>query len=295
MLEKTTESQNIVTITGVLNELDIVEGRTADGREFVRGTAFIAVDQEVDGVPVSNIIPVKMFSMKLKKDGGPNKIYERILGYKNEFKSVAIVEDRSEATRVTVSAKVSENSFYDERTNQIRSGYAIDSNFINKAKDADVEGAKFVFSGVVMGKQNEVDTNGEETGRLLVKMGLVGYAGKLNVITLVATGSKKDHIENNWENKETVKVAGLVNMTHEVKQIVDDSGFGDPIVRTKTINKNELFITGGSASGLEEDLSYDATDISEMLEARKADLEALKNKTPKAAPAKSNGGFDVGF
>jgi hypothetical protein len=44
MLEKTTESQNIVTITGVLNELDIVEGRTADGREFVRGTAFIAVD-----------------------------------------------------------------------------------------------------------------------------------------------------------------------------------------------------------------------------------------------------------
>lgn len=279
MLEKSTESQNEVTIVGILNELDIVEGKSSEGKEYVRGTAYVRVDQEINGEVVENIIPVKMFSMKYKKGTNEiSKLYTRILGYKDDFKSVAAVEDASSASRISVTGNLTENSFYDEKKDRIVSGFQINSNFLNEAKSSQTESAKFVLSGVVINKQEEVNSEGEETGKLLVKLGIVGYGGKLNIVTLTATDSKKEHIENNWEVKDTVRVAGAVNMTHEVKVFKDDTGFGEPIEKVKTITRNELVITGGSASGLEDDYSYDATDIAAMLEERKAELESLKEK-----------------
>jgi hypothetical protein len=41
---KERESKNECYISGILNELDIVEGTTSDGRDYVRGTAKIRVD-----------------------------------------------------------------------------------------------------------------------------------------------------------------------------------------------------------------------------------------------------------
>lgn len=293
MLNKSVESQNEVTIVGTLNELDIVEGTTGDGRDYVRGTAYIKVDQEINGMATENIIPVRMFSMKLKKGTNEvSKIYSRIISYKTDLKSIAAVEDISEASRVSVNAKISENAFYNDKTGKIISSFQVESNFINKAKSTDEDVAKFLISGVVLSKIDELN-NDESTGRLIVNMGVIGYGEKLSVIKLYATDSKKSHIENNWETKETVRVAGLLNVTHEVKVIKDDSGFGEPIEKKKTIYKDELIITGGSASGLEEDYSYDATDISSMLETRKVEQENLKNKTKinqsRAAAATSNG------
>lgn len=301
MLEKTNESQNEVIITGILNELDIVEGKSAEDQPYVRGTAYIRVDQEIEGEVKENIIPVKMFSMMYKKGTKEvSKLYTRILNYKNEFKSLAIVDSPSEASRVTVTASISENSFYNESTDSIITGFQVSSNFINKAKDSDKEGAKFVFSGVVINTNSEVNSDGEETGRLFVKLGVIGYGGKINIITLTATGSKKEHIENNWETKDTVKVAGVLNMSKEVKVFRDDTGFGEPIEKTKTITCNELVITGGSASGLEDDYSYDATDIATLLEERKVYLETLKTKAKNKSKSNSkssssNSNEDFGF
>ena len=301
MLEKTNESQNEVIITGILNELDIVEGKSAEGQPYVRGTAYIRVDQEIEGEVKENIIPVKMFSMMYKKGTKEvSKLYTRILNYKNEFKSLAIVDSPSEASRVTVTASISENSFYNESTDSIITGFQVSSNFIKKAKDSDKEGAKFVFSGVVINTNSEVNSDGEETGRLFVKLGVIGYGGKINIITLTATGSKKEHIENNWETKDTVKVAGVLNMSKEVKVFRDDTGFGEPIEKTKPITCNELIITGGSASGLEDDYSYDATDIATLLEERKVYLETLKTKAKNKSKSNSkssssNSNEDFGF
>ena len=46
---KKIQSKNECTIVGILNELDIVEGKASDGRDYIRGTATIRVDQEVKG------------------------------------------------------------------------------------------------------------------------------------------------------------------------------------------------------------------------------------------------------
>lgn len=293
MLNKSVESQNEVTIVGVLNELDIVEGTTADGRDYVRGTAFIKVDQEINGKMTENIIPVKMFSMKLKKGTNEvSKLYTRILGYRSEFNSVAASEDESEASRISLTGKISENAFYNDKTGKLVNSFQIDSNFLNKARPGDEDQAKFILSGVVLNKRDEV-INDEDTGRLIINLGIVGYGEKIHVVKLIATDSKKTHIENNWEDKETVMVAGLLNVSHEVKTIKVDSGFGEPIEKKKTVSKSELVITGGSGAGLDEDNSYDATDISSLLEKRKVEQDNLKNVKPVKKNTSSSS--DLGF
>ena len=75
-----------------------------------------------------------------------------------------------------------------------------------------------------------------------------------------------NHIKNNWEKGDTVTLAGIVNMTYEVKTWMEEQGFGEPIERRKTVSKKELIITSGSPSGLDEDYSYDNDAIKIALE-----------------------------
>lgn len=293
---KEVQSQNECFISGVLNELDIVEGKTTDGREYVRGTAKIRVDQEINGKVQENIVPVSMFSMKLKKDNSPNSVFTRILGYKDTLISEAIAETPSQASKVTLSGKscnIAENLWYDQRTDQVRSGFQISSNFINPKRDNDKDKAGFELSGVVLNTRPEIDSKTEEeTGRLIVNLGIIGYNGTINVVDLIASDTAKAHIEANWTNGDTVKVVGLINVSQKVVTWKEEQGFGEPIERSRTESKRELIITGGSAGGLDEGLSYDADDIKAALAERKAKMESIKQNSKASKPApKSTDGF----
>lgn len=290
-----TESKNEVYVSGILNEFDIVEGTTADGRDWVRGTAEIKVDQEINGVMTESIVSNKMFSMRLKKDNSPNKLYDIILGYKNNFTSAAAAEDISEASRVTVAAgKLTENVWVDN-TGKEHSSFQINSNFMNKKKDNDIEGATFQLSGVVIKMQEETDREDTPTGRLILKFGVIGYAGKIDILTLIAEGNAKVHIEQNWQEGDTVKVAGKINMTQKTIEVVEEQGFGEAIKSSKTIFSKELIITSGSAGSLEENNSYDADSIKKACLERLTRIEELKNKQSKSTVKNSKQSSPFGF
>lgn len=284
-----TESRNEVNITGILSELDIAEGTTADGRDWIRGTANVQVDQETNGVVSENIIPIHMFSMRLKKDGELNKVYDIILGYKKAFTSLAAAEDPSEASRVSVSGgKLVENVWIDPSTGKERSNFQITTNFIKKT-NSETEEAKFQLSGVVIKMIEETDREDNPTGRLLLKFGVVKYGGKIDILTLIAQDSAKAHIEQNWQEGDTVKVTGKVIMTQKTIKTVEEQGFGEPIVSEKTVSSKELIIIGGSAGGLEESQSYDADSIKKACLERLQKIEALKeNKAPAQHTAKTS-------
>lgn len=282
---KQIESKNECYISGVLNELEIVEGTTSDGRGYVRGTAKIRVDQEIDGKVYENIIPVSMFSMKLKNDGNPNQVAARIIGYKDSLISLAAAEVPSQASRITLSGKscnIVENMWYDQKTGQVKSGFQVACNFLNQKRDSDKEKASFEFSGIVLGTKPELDKNGEETGRLIVNFGLVGYNGKIDVIDLIADDTARAHIESNWEKGDTVNVVGIINVTQKTVTWMEEQGFGEPIERIRTESRRELIIKGGSSGGLEESLSYDADDVKASLAERKNRMEKTKEKATAA-------------
>lgn len=298
-IEKT-QSDNSVYMSGVLNELDITTGTSAEGKDWIRGTAVIKCDQEIDGVPVECLGTVKMFSMRLKKDGDLNKVYDRILGYKEKFISEAAADEDHPASKVTVTGQLEENIWIDKSTGKERSTFQISSNFLNEKRESDEDGIKFQLSGVVLNdptNAEEIDKNEEPTGRIRIKFGVIGYGGKINVLDLYASGGAKAHIENSWNKQDTVKVTGKVNVTKKIEQIKEEQGFGDPIIKTRTISTKELIITGGSASGLEEELSYDKESILKALADRKAKIDELiedsKKSSSKAAP--KNKSTDFGF
>ena len=72
--------------------------------------------------------------------------------------------------------------------------------------------------------------------------------------------------------------------------------FGEPEVRTRTINISEFIITGGAQEPLDGERAYGKDDIDAALADRKQKLEASKNKTKgnaatTAAKPKPNLGF----
>ena len=296
MLNITTQSTNECRIAGILRELDIEEKKTADGREYVTGTAKIGVDQEVEGKSVESIVPVRMFSFKLKNDGTINQVYPRIVGYKENFISAAAVDDVSKATQVVVSGNscnLKETMWPDKTTGQIKTGFEVDCNFLNYKRDTDEETAEFVITGVVLGKREEM--NGEDpTGRLIVSFGIIGYKGRINVVDLYASDTKRAHIEAEWNEGDTVKVVGKIVVSNKTVTWTEELGFGEPITRRRTESRRELVIMGGSPNGYEESMAYDADDIKNSLAERKAYMEELKNKSKTASaakPANNVGGF----
>lgn len=294
MLEITKQSENEVNVCGLLNELEVVEGVTADGREYVRETAKIRADQDISGVATESEIPVKFFAMRKKKDGSNNKIYDSLLQNKEKFISVAAAEDESQASRVSITGILEENTYFGPDGTEYN-GFQVSAKFLNKARPTDKEKAQFRVSGVIANMHPE-EKDGEETGRLIVQLVIIGYQGKANVVSMVAAGSPAEFIEKNWSVGDTVTATGKINLNYKTIVITEEQGFGEPIERERTISNRELVITGGSPCGLDEALSYDADDIKVALANRKSNLEEQKanagaKKTKKSASTKKEFDF----
>lgn len=294
-----TQSKNNVEIVGILKELEVEQKSTPDGREYVSCKAVVKVDQEIGGIAVENEIPVKLFSMKMTNNNTVSKVYSGIIKYKDQFTSLAACpEDQPElASKVVLnSAHIDENIWVDPNSGDVRTGFSIGSNFMNLYRGSSEEfkpSATFEISGVVLNKTREINANEEETGRLKVKMAVVRYGDKVDVITLIAANENAvNFIEQNWEDGDTVNVNGAISINQSTKTWEEEQGFGEPIKRSKTETRKELIILGGSPSGLEEAYSYDANDIKNGLAKRQERTEKQKEKssigTKRAQTPKSN-------
>lgn len=301
---KEAQSTNVVEISGILSQLEVEQKKTADGRNYASAKATIKVDQEIGGKMVENEIPVKLFSMELKSDGKVSKIYTGILEMRDKFTSLAALPDdeKDKASKVVItSGQLKENIWVDPNSGQVRTGFEIDSNFMNAPRQgAEFEpSARFELSGVIMDTVRETDANQEETGRLKVKVAVVGWTGKdgvtrVDVIDLIAASdSAVNFIESNWEKGDTVNINGAISFNQSTKVWYEEQGFGEPIKRTKTQTRKELIILGGSPSGLEEEYSYDANDIKAGLAARAARVEEQKEKGNKPKTQKRTSFDDV--
>ena len=301
---KEAQSTNVVEISGILSQLEVEQKKTADGRNYASAKATIKVDQEIGGKMVENEIPVKLFSMELKSDGKVSKIYTGILEMRDKFTSLAALPDdeKDKASKVVItSGQLKENIWVDPNSGQVRTGFEIDSNFMNAPRQgAEFEpSARFELSGVIMDTVRETDANQEETGRLKVKVAVVGWTGKdgvtrVDVIDLIAASdSAVNFIESNWEKGDTVNINGAISFNQSTKVWYEEQGFGEPIKRTKTQTRKELIILGGSPSCLEEEYYYDAKDIKAGLAARAARVEEQKEKGNKPKTQKKASFDDV--
>ena len=111
-----------------------------------------------------------------------------------------------------------------------------------------------------------------------------------------------DAISNYWNVGDTVKAAGRLNFSSTVETVYEEVDFGEPIEKTRTVNRSDLIITGGSQTALEGDFAYDNAEIQAALADRKLRLEKQKDKDMSRAASKQtppqtakNGFADLGF
>lgn len=287
---KDAETRNyFVEIKGILKDLDISEGVDKNGNEHVRGTATIRVDQEVDGKMTENVVPIRMFSKKKTRDGADNKVYQMIEGYKENLTPLASVEDVSKATKVRIKGELRENSYVGQ-DGEIRTGWEVSSNFINiwrPIDESDAECATFEFMGAVIGKMSdEFDRNGDETGRMKMRLITFGYMGRANVIEVIVDSSKKAAVENLYNEGDTIYAIGQIVDTYKSVKYEEEMAIGEPVIRTRTETRRELMFVNGSRP-FEEDKAFDADSVKLALSDRAAYLDGLKNApVKKAAPVK---------
>lgn len=293
-----TQANNKINVVGKLLDAVINEGKLQDGRKYKRANLTIRVTQTYGGREETSEIPVSMFAAQYTQQNKPNPGYAQIEDLA-EMKTAQVVGiDNADTVRIS-GANLRENNFVSRNSGQLIHGWQLNTSFISAGGTSDV--ASFVIDVYIMDMKPETDREGEETGRLLIKGGIVQYQGKLDVVDfIVENPDTADYIERNWNIDDTVEVRGRIRVTAiEDKPKANESSWGEDVPETSTRTVRELIITKGSDEPYEEEFAYDKTDIKKAFNVRKAMIEQLqidakKGSAPKAAkePEKAAKSYD---
>lgn len=281
----TEQATNKLNIVGKLLDCTFGEGTTKNGQHYERANFTVRVNQKVNGVDETSEIPVSIFASQFTSKNTPHPGYKNIQDMKR-WKTVQDVGE-TEATVVRMtSANVQENNFV-SKSGQLINGWQIRTSFVNEAgKLAEI--ASFNVDIFIMDMHDEMDREGEPTGRLIVKGGIVQYGGTLDVVEFIVEGSDAvDYISRNWNINDTVNAGGRIRFTSkEVKNSAAESSWGEELPETSTQMVRELIITRGSDEAFDEDFAYDATDIKKAFNERKARIEQMQIDAKKGAANK---------
>lgn len=287
------QATNKINIVGKLLDTTFREGKTSTGQNYESCNFTVRVTQTYGGREETSEIPVSIFATQYTSQNKPHP------GYKNiqEMKKMKTVQDYGEAEATVVrmtSANIRENNFV-SRSGQLVNGWQINTSFLNEGKVSDI--ASFNMDIFIMDMHEEVDREGEPTGRLVIKGAVVQYGGRLDVIEFIVEGNDAvNYISRNWEENKTVNVGGRIRVTsQEEKRSASESSWGEELPETSTRMVRELIITRGSDEPFDDDFAYDAAEIKKAFNERKARLEQMqidaKNNTKKSAPAASKSNY----
>lgn len=279
------QAGNKINLAGTLMDVAFGEGKLADGRPYHRATVTIRVNQAYGGKPETSDIQVGMFATEFTSTGKQNPAWKSL----NDLQLMKTAQkcgiDNASHVRLT-GATLQENNFV-SRTGQLINGWQIRGSFINEAKVADV--ASFVTDIFIMSMDDEVDREGDTTGRLKIRGGIVQYGGKLDVVDfIVEAPDNVEYISRNWEVNGTVTVKGRIRVLSQEEE-VQSSGWGEDVPETTTRFVRELIITAGDDTVKEEDFSYDPVEIKKAFTERKAAIEQMQINARATAPKQGAG------
>ena len=292
--EISNQATNKLNIVGKLLDCTFREGTTSTGQKYESANFTVRVTQKVNGVEEVSEIPVSIFASPFTSQNKPHP------GYKNiqDMKSWKTVQDvgNTEATVVRMTnASLQENNFV-TRSGQLISGWQIRTSFVNEGGKMG-EIASFNVDIFILDMHDEVNSDGEPTGRLIVKGGVVQYNGRLDVLEFIVEGNDAvDYISRNWNINDTVNAGGRIRVTSkEVKRSASESSWGEELPETSTQMVRELIITRGSEEAFDEEFAYNPTDIKKAFNERKARIEQLQVSAKKPAAKTSSNANDYNW
>jgi len=279
------QANNKLNLAGTLMDVSFGNGTLADGRPYQRATVTIRVNQTYGGHDETSDVQVGMFATEYTSKGTTNPAWKSLNDLKLMKTAQNVGIDNASHVRLT-GATLQENNFV-SRNGQLINGWQIRGSFINEARVSDV--ASFVTDIFIMGMNPEFDREGNETGRLKIKGGIVQYGGKLDVVEfIVEAPDTVEYIQRNWENNGTVTVKGRIRVLSQEEE-VQSSGWGEDVPETTTRFVRELIITTGDDECKEEDFAYDPDEIKKAFNERQAAIEQMQINARTTAPKQGAG------
>ena len=289
MKEITNQALNNVTIVGKVINTTFREGKTGEGKPYESVQLLVRVTQDVDGKQETSEISTSIFASQYTNSGKLNPLYENVQRAK-ELKTVQNVGfDAADVIRLT-KANLQEN-FYTGKNGQFYDGWQIRGSFCSKVAADATEMATFSVHVFILDMHDEINRDGDPTGRMIIKGAIVQYGGKLDVIEfIVEDPDKVDYLQRNWEPNQTVRIGGRIRVkSEETKKMTATSSWGETLPEETTRLIRELIVTGGSDEAFDEEGSYDPMDIKKAFNVRKALIEQKQNEASAKTAKQSSG------
>lgn len=288
------ESFNKVVVEGQLVELESRQDDTTIDLDSGKTVPckYVAITAHIDAGD-GNIVPIDAYSKSTTKAGKENKVYKSLMTVLDTYQSRGVAGDRGDFIKVT-GGSLEENLFVGDDGSTV-SGPKIRSNFFNRATGEISPKSQFTLELCIISMEPEVTFSGEETGSLVITGGVVGYAGKINLLKFhVDNQQGVQFFEKNCSPGDTVKVGGEAVFKTEKTVIEIDSediGFGEPL-KDERERKVKRFVITTSSKPYDEDEAFNTDLVKQGLVNRESFIEQKKaEKSGPAKPAQGFGGF----
>ena len=266
------QAGNKINLAGILMDVAPGSGKLSDGRQYKRATVTVRVTQTYGGRTETSDIQVGMFATEFTSTGKQNPAWKSLMDLEHMKTAQNVGIDAASRVRLT-GATLQENNFV-SRNGQLINGWQIRGSFVNEAKVSDI--ASFVTDIFIMSMDDEVDRDGDTTGRLKIRGGIVQYSGRLDVVDfIVEAPDVVEYIQRHWEVNSTVTVKGRIRVLSQEEE-VHSSGWGEDIPETTTHFVRELIITTGDDEPKEDEFAYDPVEIKKAFNERKAMIEQMQ-------------------
>lgn len=231
------QAETKVVLEGVVAEKSMaVEADKDTGIDRIRGYIVVRTSP-------TNLVRVNVNSSKMTKNGTESKTYAGLLTVMNEYRSIADDgEDGADIVRITNGTL---NPYRSRQNgNEIIS---FTTNFFNRVQSKEEYNprAEFELEGCIKSILPEVNSDGEETGRLKVCVWMPTYSG-IEPIEMIAPEDIADAVSDAFEVGQTARFYGEIINDRKVTKIEIPVAIGKPKIETRTVYRNEMLITGAT-------------------------------------------------
>ena len=272
------QGQNNLEIVGTVKKVDLKVATNKTGKEYISGRVEIEVR---DGEKV-NVIPVRVFSLKLKKDGTENGLFK---GYKT------VLDEYEVGQQVRVTGEVRLEEYYTQ-SGSLTSYNSFSATFFNRVEDADFKPkALATVDTYVEGMTSELDAEGLPTGNLELEAFTVGYNGRVVPLKNAIVGKDLAGVfESMYYPGTTGKITYKINNYAELEEteevVGNTTGFGSAERVETNIVKNYvsgLEIIGGDLPYSDGVNEYSPADVEQAHKNRALALQELKQNSQASA------------
>lgn len=221
-----------VRVVGIVSEKKL-EMKTENGMKRIEGSITVKTSD-------TNFVQFHIYCNEKNKQGEDNRAFDGLVTVMNEYQSIADVGE-ADADKVRVNGQL--NFFTSQNGNNIVN---YNSNFFNRIKsDEYVPEASFELEMFIKAIVPEVDTDGEETGRVKIVGWVPTYNG-IEPVELIVEEENASGAESTYEPGMTAEFYGDIINNRITKIIEKPVAFGKPKKEVKNSFVNELVVNGGS-------------------------------------------------